>query len=200
MNTFKSINARLGRVGLAFAALISIAAMATPASADNSNNRGNGRYYHHHRHDNDGFFSFGFGGPVYSDPPYYYAPPPRYYAPPPVYYYPQPRYYQPGPSFNLTIPLGTKFAISPVGVCHAGKPRSIPGGAFFVRPCRASIAGTGPAPLRCLGAAAMLMGRLRRTPLTPSTSGVAARHDLMHRPPPAVLRCGLASAPAVQDW
>jgi hypothetical protein len=112
MTTFKPITARLGRVSLAFAALISIAAVATPASADGEkfsdrvqsyyypNN--NNHHHHHHRYrhnDNDGFFSFGFGGPVYSDPPYYYAPPPQYYAPPPVYY-------QPGPSFNLTIPLG----------------------------------------------------------------------------------------------
>jgi hypothetical protein len=133
MSTFTPFNARLGRIGLAFAALILIAVVATPALADeesfeqryqkrylydypnyrNNNHRHNnyrGNNYRHrnrHRHnDNDGFFSFGFGGgPVYSDPPYYYAPPPQYYYPPPAYY-PQPRYYQPGPSFNLTIPLG----------------------------------------------------------------------------------------------
>ena len=121
MNTFKSINARLGRVGLAFAALISITAVVAPASAQERfedrypyrgniynydyqnyrHNNYNNNYRHRHRHnDNDGFFSFGLsGGPVYSNPPYYYAPPPQYY-------YPQPRYYQPGPSFNLTIPLG----------------------------------------------------------------------------------------------
>jgi len=110
MSTFKP----LSRIGLAFAALISIAAVAAPASAQERFEnrypyRGNVYNYdyqnyrhqqrHRHRHDNDGFFSFGLGGPVYSDPPYYYAPPPRYYYPPPAYY-------QPGPSFNLTIPLG----------------------------------------------------------------------------------------------
>ena len=129
MSPFTPFKARLGRIGLAFAALISITAVATPASAApeesfeqryhkkylndypnyrNNNYRDNNyRHRQRHRHnDNDGFFSFGFGGgPVYSDPPYYYAPPPQYYYPPPAYY-PQPRYYQPGPSFNLTIPLG----------------------------------------------------------------------------------------------
>jgi hypothetical protein len=117
MSPFKPPNARLGRIGLAFAALISIATVATPASADEESfeqryhkrylneypNYRQNNYRHHHRHrhnDNDGFFSFGLGGgPVYSDPPYYYAPPPQYYYPPPAYY-------QPGPSFNLTIPLG----------------------------------------------------------------------------------------------
>ena len=119
VRTSKPITARLGRIGLAFAALVSIAAVATPAAADSSDDgtfnersyRGNindcnhrdcRHAYQHHRHrqhDNDGFFSFGLGGPVYSDPPYYYAPAPQYYYPPPTYY-------QPGPSFNLTIPLG----------------------------------------------------------------------------------------------
>ena len=119
MMTSKPITARLGRIGVAFAALVSIAAVATPAAADSSDDgtfneryyRGNindcnhrdcRHKYQHHRHrqhDNDGFFSFGLGGPVYSDPPYYYAPAPQYYYPPPTYY-------QPGPSFNLTIPLG----------------------------------------------------------------------------------------------
>ena len=102
----------LSRIGLAFAALICIAAVAAPAAAqerfeDRYPYRGNiynydyqnYRHYqrHHRRHENDGFFSFGFGGPAYSEP-YYYAPPPRYYPPP--------AYYQPGPSFNLTVPLG----------------------------------------------------------------------------------------------
>jgi hypothetical protein len=119
MSNFAPLNARLSRIGLAFAALISIAALATPASAQerfedrypyrgniyDCNHRDCRQQHHHHRHDNDGFFSFGLGGPVYSDPPYYYAPPPQYYYPPPAYY-PQPHYYQPGPSFNLTIPLG----------------------------------------------------------------------------------------------
>jgi hypothetical protein len=118
MTTFKPIAARLGRVSLAFSALISIAAVATPATPAPDNgekfsdrvqsyyyypNNNNNYHHHHHRYrhnDNDGFFSFGLGGgPVYSDPPYYYAPPPQYYYPPPAYY-------QPGPSFNLTIPLG----------------------------------------------------------------------------------------------
>ena len=123
MSTFMPFSARLGRVGLAFAALI-LTAAASPASAQE---RFQDRYpfrehrwecnpgencvtrRHQHRwrhHDNDGFFSFGLGGgSVYSDPGYYYAPPPQYYEPPPVYY-PQPRYYQPGPSFNFSIPLG----------------------------------------------------------------------------------------------
>jgi hypothetical protein len=121
MSPFKPLNARLGRIAL-FAALISVAAVATPASADEEsfeqryhkrylndyrydwqNNYPHRRHYrrHGHHNDNDGFFSFGLrGGPVYSDPPYYYAPPPQYYYPPP------PAYYQPEPSFNLTIPLG----------------------------------------------------------------------------------------------
>ena len=71
MRTLKPIGGRLGRIGLAFAALISIAAVAGPAAADDWN--------HHHRHHNNGYFSFGFGSPGY-----YYAPPPAYYyAPPP---------------------------------------------------------------------------------------------------------------------
>ena len=120
MGNFAPLNARLSRIGLAFAALISIAAVATPASAQerfedrypyrgniyDCNHRDCRQQHHRHRqHDNDGFFSFGLGGPVYSDPPYYYAPPPQYYYPPPAYYA-QPHYYQPGPSFNLTIPFG----------------------------------------------------------------------------------------------
>jgi hypothetical protein len=103
MRTFKPTSARLGRSSLAFAALISIAAVATPAAADDWN--------HRHRHHDNGYFSFGFSGPGYYDPPAYYAPPgyyappPRYYYPPPAYY-PPPRYYQPGPSFNLVVPFG----------------------------------------------------------------------------------------------
>jgi hypothetical protein len=85
MSTFPPLNARLGRIGLAFAALISIAAIATPALAApeesfeqryhkkylndypnyrNNNSRDNTyRHQQRHRHnDNDGFFSFGFGG------------------------------------------------------------------------------------------------------------------------------------------
>jgi hypothetical protein len=110
MSTFNPIGARLGRTGLAFSALISIAALATPAVAD-------------HGYDRRGSFSFGFSTPGYYDPPgyyyapppryyyappprYYYAPPPRYYNPPPVYYYPEPRYYRRGPSFNFVIPFG----------------------------------------------------------------------------------------------
>ena len=111
MSPFKPVNARLGRAGLVFAALISIAVV-TPSLADDDtfeqrypkrylNEYPNyNRHHHRHRHhDDDGFFSFGLGGgPVY-------APPPQYYYPPPAYY-PQPHYYQPGPSFNLTIPFG----------------------------------------------------------------------------------------------
>jgi hypothetical protein len=102
MRIFKPTSARLCRAGLAFAALMSIAAVATPAAADDWN--------HRHRHDDRGSFSFGFSAPGYYDPPgYYYAPPPRpyYYYPPPVYY-PPPRYYEPGPSFNLVIPFGSR--------------------------------------------------------------------------------------------
>src|SRR5215510_14344035 len=99
MSLFKPVNARLGRPGLAFAALISIAVVA-PALADEQTfeQRQHNRYLqeypyyrHHHRHrhhDNDGFFSFGLGGgPIYAPAPQYYYPPPAYY-PPPVYYQP----------------------------------------------------------------------------------------------------------------
>jgi hypothetical protein len=104
MRTFKPISARLGHIGLAFAALISIAAMAGPAAADDWNHR-------HYRHHDNGFFSFGFGNPGYyyaPAPRYYYPPPPAYYypPPPPAYYYPPPAYYTPGPSFNLVVPFG----------------------------------------------------------------------------------------------
>lgn len=104
MRTHKPISGRLGRIGLAFAALVSVAAVATPAAADN--------YYGHRHHDN-GYFSFGFGSPgyYYAPPPaYYYAPPPRYYypPPPPAYYYPPPPayYYGPSASFNVVVPFG----------------------------------------------------------------------------------------------
>jgi hypothetical protein len=102
MRTLKPIGGRLGRIGLALAALISIAAVSGPAAADDWN--------HHHRHHNNGNFSFGFGSPgyYYAPPPaYYYAPPPRYYYyPPPAYYYPPPAYYGPSASFNFLIPFG----------------------------------------------------------------------------------------------
>jgi hypothetical protein len=90
----------LRRIGLALAALVSIASVSGPAAANDWNHR-------HHHHHNNGFFSFQFGGPGYYYAPqsYYYAPP-RYYYPPPAYYYPPPAYYAPGPSFNLVIPLG----------------------------------------------------------------------------------------------
>jgi hypothetical protein len=106
MRTFKPISGRPGRIGLAFAALISIAAVAGPAAADDWN--------HRHRHHDSGFFSFGFGGPgyYYAPPPrYYYPPPPAYYypPPPPAYYYPPPAYYAPGPSFNLVVPFGRRY-------------------------------------------------------------------------------------------
>ena len=109
MRTFKPISRRLGRIGLAFAALVSIAAVAGPAAAND---------WGHHRHHDGGFFSFGFSSPgyyyapppaYYSAPPpgYYYAPPPpAYYYPPPAYYYPPPAYYAPGASFNFVIPFG----------------------------------------------------------------------------------------------
>ncbi len=109
MRTFKPTGRRLGRIGLAFAALVSIAAVAGPAAADDWGHR-------HHRHQDNGFFSFGFSSPGYYAPPpgyyyapppgYYYAPPPAYYYPPPAYYYPPPAYYAPGASFNLVIPFG----------------------------------------------------------------------------------------------
>ena len=107
MRTFKPISSRLGRIGLAFAALVSIAAVAGPAAAND--------WDHHHRHHDSGFFSFGFGSPGYYAPGYYYAPPPRYYypppppyyyAPPPAYYYPPPAYYGPSASFNFVVPFG----------------------------------------------------------------------------------------------
>jgi len=109
MRTFKPISRRLGRIGLAFAALVSIAAVAGPAAAND---------WDHHRHHDNGFFSFGFGSPgyYYAPPPaYYYAPapryyypppPPAYYYPPPAYYYPPPAYYAPGASLNFVIPFG----------------------------------------------------------------------------------------------
>jgi hypothetical protein len=106
MRTLKPISGRLGRIGLAFAALVSVAAMAGPAAADNWNHR-------HYGHHNNGFFSFGFSSPgyYYAPPPayYYYPPPPPryyYYAPPPAYYYPPPAYYGPSASFDFVIPFG----------------------------------------------------------------------------------------------
>jgi hypothetical protein len=92
---------RLRRIGLALAALVSIAFASGQAAANDWNHR-------HHRHHNNGFFTFQFGGPGYYYAPqsYYYYPPPRYYYPPPAYYYPPPAYYVPGPSFNLVIPFG----------------------------------------------------------------------------------------------
>lgn len=102
MRPFKPIRRRLGRIGLAFAALVAVAAMSGPAAADN---------YYRHRH-NNGFFSFGYSSPgyYYAPPPAYYYPPPRYYyPPPPAYYYPPPpAYYYGGPSasFNFVVPFG----------------------------------------------------------------------------------------------
>jgi hypothetical protein len=103
---------RLAQIGVAFAALISIAAVAAPADA--------GDYY---RHRSNGSFSLEFSTPGYyyapapryyyaPAPRYYYAPAPRYYyAPPPAYYYPPPPppryYYEPGPSFNFGLGFGT---------------------------------------------------------------------------------------------
>jgi hypothetical protein len=81
MQSFKAMSRRIGGIGLAFAALVSIAAMAGPAAAYDWNHR-------HYRHHDGGSFSFGF-----SSPGYYYAPPPGYYAP--------------GPSFNLVVPFGS---------------------------------------------------------------------------------------------
>ena len=91
---------RLGRIGLAFAALISVAAASGPAAADDWN--------HRHRHYSTSYFSFGFANPgyYYGPPGYYYVPPPRYYYPPPVAYYPPPAYYVPGPSFSVVVPFG----------------------------------------------------------------------------------------------
>jgi hypothetical protein len=92
----------VGRFGLALAALIAVAAVATPAAAD---------------HHGGASFSLGFttapAYPYYYAPPprYYYAPPPRYYyAPPPAYYYAPPPpayYYSPGVNFGVTVPLGS---------------------------------------------------------------------------------------------
>jgi len=104
MRTLKPISGRLGRIGLAFAALVSMAALAGPAAAD-----WNGGYYRYHRP--SGYFSFGFSSPGYYYAPapyYYYPPPPRYYYyPPPAYYYPPPAYYYgPSASFNFVFPFG----------------------------------------------------------------------------------------------
>jgi hypothetical protein len=107
MRPFELLNEGRGGIGLLFAALISIAAVAAPALADSESfeqryhkrylydypNYDYPNYRHNHRHRH------------YDNDPPYYAPAPQYYYPPPVYY-PEPRYYQPGPSFNLTIPLG----------------------------------------------------------------------------------------------
>ena len=100
MRTFTRTGGRLARIGLAFAALVSIAALSGPAAAD-----GKHRHHHHRHHHSNGFFSFQFGSPGYYYAPqgYYYAPRPYYYAPP-GYYYPPPAYY--GPAFNLVIPFG----------------------------------------------------------------------------------------------
>jgi hypothetical protein len=103
MRAFTPIGGRLARLGLALAALVSIAAVSGPAAANDWNHR------HRHHHHNNGFFAFQFGSPGYYYAPraYYYAPPPAYYyPPPPAYYYPPPAYYAPGASFNLVIPLG----------------------------------------------------------------------------------------------
>ena len=104
MRAFTPVGGRLARIGLAFAALVSIASASGPAAADDWNHR---HHYRHRYHDN-GFFSFQFGSPGYYYAPqrYYYYPRPRYYYPPPAYYYPPPAYYAPGPSFNFVIPFG----------------------------------------------------------------------------------------------
>ena len=106
MRALKPISGRLGRIGLAFAALVSTAAVAVPAAADWDDG-----YYYRHRNRPSGYFSFGFGSPgyYYAPPPAYYyypPPPPRYYYPPPAYYYPPPGYYGPGASFNVVVPFG----------------------------------------------------------------------------------------------
>jgi hypothetical protein len=103
MRTFKPASRRLARIGLALAALVSVAAVSGPAAAD---------YRYGHR--NNGFFSFGFSSPgyYYAPPPAYYyyppPPPPAYYypPPPPAYYYPPPAYYGPSASFNVVVPFG----------------------------------------------------------------------------------------------
>lgn len=105
MSTCTPPDAGLGRVGLAFAALVFITAVAGSASAQErfqdrypfrehryecnpGENCVTRRHQHRWRHnDNDGYYEY------------------RYYDQPRAYY-PEPRYYQPGPSFNLTIPLG----------------------------------------------------------------------------------------------
>ena len=103
MSAFTPNGRRLAGIGLAFAALVSIASASGPAAADDWNHR-----YHRYRHPDNGFFSFQFGSPGYYYAPhdYYYYPPPRYYYPPPAYYYPPPAYYAPGPSFNFVVPFG----------------------------------------------------------------------------------------------
>ena len=84
MQAIKPMKGRIGRIGLALAALVSVAVLAGPATADDWNRRHYG-----------GSFSFGFGSPGYYNPP------------PPAYYYPPPTYYVPGPSFNLVVPFGS---------------------------------------------------------------------------------------------
>ena len=101
MRGFAPIGGRLARIGMALAALVSIAAASGPAAADDWNHR-----HREYRHDDDGFFAFQFGNPgYYYTPQGYYYVQPRYYYPPPVYY-PPPAYYAPVPSLNIVIPFG----------------------------------------------------------------------------------------------
>jgi len=99
MKAFMPAAGRLARIGLALAALVSLASVAGPAAADDWNN-------HYHHHDN-GFFALQFGAPGYYAPPpacYYVQPspyyPPRLYCPAPAYYAP------PAVNFGFVFPLG----------------------------------------------------------------------------------------------
>ncbi len=103
MRALTPLGGRLTRLGLAFAALVSFAALAGPAAAGDWNHRHH-RHRHHHNH---GHFSFQFGSPGYYAPRGHYYAQPRFYYPPPAYY-PRPAYYAPGPSFNIVIPSGRR--------------------------------------------------------------------------------------------
>jgi hypothetical protein len=95
-----TIGRQSSRVGLAFAALVSIAAIGAPAEAKDWNHRHH-RHKHHH-------FSFRYVAPAcyYTQHGYYYCSKPRHY-PPPAYYLP-PGYYAPAPSLQVIIPFGRR--------------------------------------------------------------------------------------------
>ena len=88
----------------ATAGVAAIAAMATPAVADNGHYKhNNSAYWRGHDRGRSSFYFY--TGPRYYEP--YYAPPPAYYVPPQVYYPPPPPpYYEPAyprPSVGFSI-------------------------------------------------------------------------------------------------